>query len=213
MGKIYEATWERAFAALYDLNFRQMEEGGLRDLRRRSLAPATGETIDIGAGTGLNLGLFPDAVSRLVLAEPSRYMASKLRQKVGDEGVAAEVIEAPAERLPFPDDSFDTAAFTLVLCTVPDQEPALAEAARVLRPGGRLLFLEHVRADSRRTARWQDRLQRPWHFVAAGCHANRDTEAAIRRSPFEISSLEAGEIPKALPIMKPSILGEARLPA
>ena len=213
MGAIYEATWGRGFAAVYDRMFREMEENGLHDLRARSLAPATGETIDIGAGTGLNLGLFPDAVSRLVLAEPNRHMASRLRQKVDDEGSSAEVVEAPAEQLPFPDASFDTAAFTLVLCTVPDQEAALAEAARVLRPGGRLMFLEHVRADNERTARWQDRLQRPWHFVAAGCHANRDTEAAIRRSPFEIEDLEAGEIPKALPIMKPMIRGTARLPA
>jgi len=212
MGALYEATWERGFAALYDLNFRQMEKAGLRDMRRESLAPAEGRTLDIGAGTGLNLGLFPPGVTELVLAEPSRHMAAKLRRKVQEEGVAAEVVEAPAEQLPFPDDSFDTAVFALVLCTVPDQDAALAEAARVLRPGGRLLFLEHVRAESRRAARWQDRLQRPWHFVAAGCHANRDTEAAIRRSAFHIGEVAAGEIPKALPIMKPAIRGEARLP-
>lgn len=213
MGAIYEATWERGFAALYDLGFRQMEEGGLREIRRETLKPARGRTVDIGAGTGLNLDLFPHAVSELTLVEPSVHMAAKLREKVARGSRAAEVVEAPAESMPFPDATFDTAVFGLVLCTVGDPDAALAEVARVLKPGGRMLFFEHVRAESPRVARWQDRIERPWRFIAAGCHANRDTEAAISRSPLEIERLEHGRLPKAMPLMRPLIRGSARLPA
>src|SRR3712207_3959245 len=143
-------------------------------MRGETLAAASGRTVDVGAGTGANIGLFPPAVTELVLAEPSPHMAKRLKQKVEEERAAATVVEAPAEALPFPDDSFDTVAFTLVLCTVPDQPTALGEARRVLRPGGRLVFAEHVRSSDRRTARWQDRLERPWRFFGAGCHCNRD---------------------------------------
>ena len=95
------------------------------------------------------------------------------------------MIEAPAESLPFEDDSFDTVALTLVLCTVPDPPAALREIARVLKPGGRFLFLEHVRADEPKLARWQDRLHGPWYLFGDGCHCNRDTLATIEGSPLD----------------------------
>ena len=98
---------------------------------------------------------------------------------------------APADRLPFDDDSFDTVVVTLVLCTVEDLDATLAEVARVLRPGGRLLFLEHVRAEEPRLARWQDRLERPWRFIGHGCHPNRDTVATIAASPLELERRRA----------------------
>jgi len=213
MGAIYEATWGRGFAALYDWFLQSSEEAGLTDMRRELLATASGDVIDIGAGTGVNLELFPDSVTRLVMAEPSEHMAKRLRGKVEESGRAAEVVEAGAEALPFPDDSFDVAVFTLVLCTVDDPDASLAEAARVLRPGGRLLFLEHVRSESEKTAKWQDRVERPWGFMAAGCHPNRDTGAAIGASPLEIESLIDDEFPKAPSLARPLIRGTARLPA
>ena len=111
-------------------------------------------------------------------------MTKQLRAKAGGGGRAAEVVEAPGERLPFADESFDTAVGTLVLCTVPDHAATLAEIARVLKPGGRLLFLEHVRAEEAGLARWQDRLERPWRFLGDGCHCNRDTVATIAASPL-----------------------------
>jgi len=210
MGRIYDATWGRGFAALYDRAFRATEEAGLREMRRQALAGAEGRTIDVGAGTGANLGLFPAAVTDLILAEPDPHMAKRLRAKAAQE--EATVIEAPAERLPFEDASFDAAAFTLVLCTVSNPAAALAEASRVLKPGGKLLFLEHVRAEDPGLARWQDRLEKPWRFLADGCHCNRDTVATIEASPLTVEQVEQGELPKAPPLVRPLVRGSARLP-
>jgi ubiquinone/menaquinone biosynthesis C-methylase UbiE len=211
MGRIYDATWGRGFAALYDRAFEATEEAGLREMRREALAGARGRTIDLGAGTGANLDLYPDAVSELVLAEPDPHMLKQLQAKVGEKGVAAEVTDASAESLPFADSSFDTAIFTLVLCTVPDPERALAEAARVLKPGGKLLFLEHVRAGDTGLARWQDRLEKPWRFLGDGCHCNRDTVATIEASPLTLQGVEQGKLPKAPPIVRPLVRGSATL--
>jgi ubiquinone/menaquinone biosynthesis C-methylase UbiE len=210
MGRLYDATWGRGFAAVYDRGLEATEEAGLRDTRQRLLAGATGRTIDLGAGTGANLGLFSAAVTELVLAEPDPHMLAKLRAKLGESGSKATAIEAPAEELPFEDSSFDTAVFTLVLCTVPDPAAALAEAARVLRPGGRLLFVEHVRAEDPGLARWQDRLEKPWRFLADGCHCNRDTVAAVEASPLRLEQLERDRLPKAFPIVRPLVKGAAR---
>lgn len=209
MGRIYDATWGRGFAALYDRAFEATEEAGLRAMRREVLSEARGRTIDLGAGTGANLGLYPDAVTELVLAEPDPHMLKQLRVKVGEKGVVAEVSDASAEDLPFPDASFDTAIFTLVLCTVPHPDRALAEAARVLKPGGKLLFLEHVRAEDAGLARWQDRLEGPWRFLADGCHCNRDTVESIEASPFTVEQVEHSKLPKAPPLVRPLVQGQA----
>ncbi|HEY5816476.1 MAG TPA: class I SAM-dependent methyltransferase [Solirubrobacterales bacterium] len=210
---MYDATWGRVFSALYDSMLRGTEEAGLRERRREVLAAAQGRTIDIGAGTGANLGLFPDGLEQVVMAEPDPHMVKRLRRKVAEAGAEVELVEAGAERLPFEDAGFDTAVFTLVLCTVPDPDAALVEAARVLKPGGRLLFLEHVRAESPGTARWQDRLESPWRFLADGCHCNRDTVARIEASPLALESVERGELPKSPPITRPLAWGRATLPA
>jgi ubiquinone/menaquinone biosynthesis C-methylase UbiE len=213
MGRLYDATWGRAFSAIYDTLLKGTEEAGLREMRRQTLAEANGRTIDVGAGTGANLGLYPDSVTELILSEPDPHMTKRLRARLAESGTEAELVEAPAERLPFEDGSFDTAIFTLVLCTVPDPDAALAEAARVLKPGGKLLFVEHVRSQQPGIARWQDRLERPWHFFADGCHCNRDTVAAIETSPFSLQRVERGELPKSPPITKPLARGSARLAA
>lgn len=209
MSRLYDATWGRAFTELYDRGLRATEEAGLREIRRSALAAAEGRTIDLGAGTGANLPLYPAAVSALVLVEPDPHMLRKLRPRLDRAAVPTEAVQAGAEALPFEDSSFDTAVFTLVLCTVPDPAAALAEAARVLKPSGRLLFVEHVRSRSSGLARWQDRLERPWHFLGDGCHCNRDTAATISGSPFTIERLEHDSMPKAPPIVRPLIAGSA----
>jgi len=212
MGRIYDATWGRGFAALYDRAFAATEDAGLREMRSRALSEAQGRTIDIGAGTGANLELYPEAVTDLVLAEPDPHMFKQLRVKVAESGIEAETTDAPAEKLPFPDAGFDTAVFTLVLCTVPNPRAALAEAARILKPGGKLLFLEHVRAKDAGLAHWQDRLEKPWRFIGDGCHCNRDTVATIEASPLTLEQVEHGKLPKAPPLVRPLVLGSASLP-
>jgi ubiquinone/menaquinone biosynthesis C-methylase UbiE len=209
MGKLYDATWGRGFTALYDKLMESTEEEGLRDMRRETLSSASGRTIDLGAGTGANLGLYPDSVTELVLAEPDPHMLRKLRPKAEEAGVEAEIVQARAEDVPFEDSSFDTAVFTLVLCTVPDPAAALAEAARILKPGGRLLFVEHVRSEDSGLARWQDRLERPWHFFGDGCHCNRDTVATVEAAPFAVEGVEKTELPKSPPIVRPLVMGSA----
>jgi ubiquinone/menaquinone biosynthesis C-methylase UbiE len=211
MGRIYDATWGRLFAAMYDRNLKAAEDAGLREMRRETLAAAGGRTIDLGAGTGANLALYPDAVTELVLAEPDPHMSKQLRQKLAQSSHTAELVEAPAERLPFEDSSFDTAVFTLVLCTVPNPQAALAEAARILKPGGKLLFVEHVRAEDAGLAHWQDRLEKPWRFIGDGCHCNRDTVATIEASPLTVEQVDHDRLPKAPPIVRPLVRGQARL--
>jgi ubiquinone/menaquinone biosynthesis C-methylase UbiE len=206
-GRIYEATWGRLFAFGYDRFLAATEEAGLRDMRRELLSQASGRTLEVGAGTGLNADLYPDAVTELVLSEPDRFMAAKLRAKRPE----AELIQAPAESLPFEDDSFDTVALTLVLCTVPDPPAALREIARVLKPGGRFLFLEHVRSQDPKLARWQDRLHRPWRLFGDGCNCNRDTLGTIEASPLTVERSEGGSLPKSPPIVRPLLRGAARV--
>jgi ubiquinone/menaquinone biosynthesis C-methylase UbiE len=180
----------------------------MREERRQLLAAAEGVTIEVGAGTGLNLEHYPEAVTRLVLAEPDRHMRRRLRQRVDAVGRAAEVVEASAEQLPFPDSTFDTAVVTLVLCSVPHQEAALAEIGRVLKPDGRLLFIEHVRSDDPKLAKRQDRIRPIYNLV--GCNPNRDTLAAIEASALRVESVKHGEVPKAPKVERPMIVGTAR---
>jgi ubiquinone/menaquinone biosynthesis C-methylase UbiE len=213
MGRIYDATWGRGFSALYDRCFKASEEAGLRDMRRELLAEARGRVLELGAGTGLNLELYPESVTDLTLTEPDPHMVKQLRKRVADSGRQGEVIEAPAEKLPFDDDSFDTVALTLVLCTVPNPTAALQEIKRVLKPDGQFLFLEHVRSPDPGLAKWQDRLEKPWRFLGDGCHCNRDTVSAISAAGLKLGDVEQPEFPKAPPIVKPMAKGSARLAA
>jgi SAM-dependent methyltransferase len=233
MGKAYDATWGRAFARFYDRALKATEENGLGAMRGELLAEARGRVVEIGAGTGVNLELYGDGVEDLTLVEPDPHMGAQLRKRLAERGedesregasidpadalaapvkpIPAHLVAAPAEALPFPDDTFDTAVATLVLCTIPDPVAAINELARVLRPGGRLLFIEHVRAEDASSARWQDRLEKPWRFLADGCHCNRDTEANLRASSFKVESIDHTKMPKAAPIVRPLIRGTAVL--
>jgi len=160
-------------AAFYDAFLWRGERRGMRERRAAVLAEAHGRTLEIGAGTGLNLRHYPEEVSELVLTEPVDAMSVRLRARAEAIGPHARVVGTPAEDLPFPDGYFDTVVSTMVLCTVEDPQRAMDEVARVLVPGGQLLFIEHVRADSERLARWQDRLHRPWQVFGDGCNCNR----------------------------------------
>ena len=211
-GRLYDATWGRAFAATYDRFLRSTERAGLAARRSDLVSGARGRTIELGAGSGLNLEHYTDAVGELVLTEPFGPMAKQLRERVEGSSREAEVIEAPAERLPVDDESFDTVVITLVLCTVADPTAVLAEIGRVLRPGGTVLFLEHVRSGDERSARRQDRLHRPWRFVGHSCNCNRDTLGSIEASGLELDEVTHGEMPKAPSIVRPLITGSAHRP-
>jgi ubiquinone/menaquinone biosynthesis C-methylase UbiE len=198
----------RLFAAVYDAVSKGSEAAGMREQRHELLAKAQGATIEIGAGTGLNLEHYPDAVTRLVLVEPDKHMRRKLDERLTALGREAEIVDAPAEKLPFPDSTFDTAVVTWVLCSVPSQEAALAEIARVLKPDGRFLFIEHVRSDDPKIAKKQDRIRPLYNLV--GCNPNRSTLAAIEASPLTVESVKHGEVPKAPKVERPMIVGTAR---
>jgi ubiquinone/menaquinone biosynthesis C-methylase UbiE len=201
------------FAAIYDRLLASSEDAGLADMRASVLARASGRTLELGAGTGANAAHYPAAVTEVVLTEPDPHMARRLRDKLAAEppGLEYEVVETDAEHLPYDDDSFDTVVSTLVLCTVDDPTRVGAEIARVLRPGGSLLVLEHVR-DPRegRLGSWQDRLERPWGWFSGGCHPNRDTAATLAAAGFDVSELEPAEFPKAPPLARPMIQGPVR---
>jgi len=179
----------RIAAAIYDPLTRPLERM-LVEHRTRLLADLAGDLLDVGAGTGANLPHYPPA-ARVVAAEPDRAMRARLTAKLTHPPVRAnvEVADVAAESLPYPDASFDALIYTLVLCTVTDPDLALAEARRVLRPGGTLAVLEHVRGTGR-LARWQDRLTPLWSRLAAGCHPNRDIHTAIHRAGFTIHHAE-----------------------
>ena len=198
-------------AALYDRWFEPAERAGLASLRRQLLSPAAGAVLEIGAGTGLNLGHYPDAVERLMLAEPDRAMLRRLTPKLLDVRACAGVKVATAEQLPCETGSIDFVISTFVLCMTPSPARALKEVRRVLRGDGRLLFLEHVRSDEDRLSRLQDLLAPAWRRISYGCHCNRPTLDTIRAGGFEVVSLQTGRLPKAPPLWRPYVLGEAVL--
>lgn len=200
----------RLFAALYDHLNAGYERTVMRPRREQLLADAHGTVLELGAGTGANLDLYPRSLD-LMLTEPDPHMRRRLEARLGEAGRAVPVVAAPAERLPVTDDSVDTVVATLVFCSVGDPDRALAEVRRVLRPGGRLLFLEHVRSDNPATARWQDRLTPVSRRVAGGCHPNRDALAAIRRAGFQVVELQAHPTSGPAERMQPMIQGAATL--
>jgi ubiquinone/menaquinone biosynthesis C-methylase UbiE len=177
--------------------------------RRLLLAPTSGRVLEIGAGTGWSFRHYPDAVEEIVALEPDDGMRERGEQRAAASGRPVRFVGESAESLSFEDESFDAIVSMAVLCTVPDVERALLEVRRVLRPGGALHFVEHVRAESPTLARWQDRLERPWGFVAQGCHPNRDTLAALSDAGFEVEVVERGELPLVPPIVRPYVLGRA----
>jgi ubiquinone/menaquinone biosynthesis C-methylase UbiE len=207
---------ERLFAWYYPKICAISERAGQREVRRDLVAEARGRTLEIGAGSGLNLPHYTQAVTELVISEPSPHMLDQLRELLEAEPPAVgswRLEEAGADALPFDDESFDTVVCTYVLCSVPDQAQALEEVARVLRPGGRFLYLEHVHdRDGTLLARAQDALALPHRYVAAGCHPNRRTGDAIDDSPLEIERLEHDAMPRAFPLVKPVIIGSAVRP-
>ena len=199
---------KKFFAATYDSFSRKSEEAGLREMRQTLLAAADGSVLEIGGGTGANLAHYDGLVESLVVTEPEPAMLRRLQSRARDEAPLAKILRAPAEDLPFEDDSFDTVVSTLVLCGVDDQARSVRELRRVLKPGGHLLFLEHVRSDDPALARFQDRMN--WlNRIVVRCDCNRPTLSTIEASGFTVSELEQTELPKAPKFVRPLIVGTA----
>ena len=201
--------WGSIFAAGYDRLLAGTEAAGLARHREALLAGALGRVVEIGGGTGANLPFYGRAVSELVITEPEEPMARRLERKLRGYRVPAQVVRAPAERLPLESETFDCAVSTLVLCTVADPARTLAEIRRLLKPEGRLLFIEHVRSEDLDVARWQDRLRRPWAWLGQGCQCNRRSVEAMRAAGFSIDDVRHHELPKAPSIVRPLVVGVA----
>jgi ubiquinone/menaquinone biosynthesis C-methylase UbiE len=199
------------FATIYDPFMRKSERACLSAWRHELLEHVSGSVLEIGAGTGANIAHYPRSLERLVLTDPDVHMLARLRRR--PMNVDAEIMRASADALPFEDRSFDYVVCTLVLCSVPDLSTTLAEVRRVLRPGGALVFLEHVAAeDFPARLRWQRRVTPVWTKLAGNCHLTRETGQAIENAGFQFESLTKDSMRKALPIVRPTIRGIARTP-
>src|SRR4051794_26546448 len=203
------SIWGRVFAAGYDTVMKGPEQSTFRAHREALLSGVSGRVLEIGGGTGANLEFYPAAVTEIVITEPEEPMARRLERKLAGHSLPARVEHVPAEALPFEDGSFDYAVSTLVLCTVNDPERALGEVKRVLKPGGKLVFLEHVRSRNPKLARWQDRLQPLQYRFGHGCHCNRPTLDNVKAAGFEVEQVERDRVKKAPPIVRPLIAGTA----
>ena len=206
---IGSGVWARVFAVLYDPFVWVGERAGLRAQREELLSHARGRTVEIGGGTGLNLPHYPNGLDELVMVEPDGAMRVRLEKRLGRSRRQAWVVDAPAERLPFADGSVDTVVSTFVLCTVDAPDLALREIARVLRPDGQLLFIEHVRSESPTLVYWQDRLAGPWRHFAAGCRCNRATAELIVTCGLELERVSEASWHAMPPIVRPLIAGRA----
>jgi ubiquinone/menaquinone biosynthesis C-methylase UbiE len=205
---------ERLFAWYYPRLLGVAEDAGQRETRHQLIAPrAHGEVLELGAGFGVNLPHYGEQVEELIITEPSPYMLRRLQAGLADSPLRPQRVRlqrVDAQQMPFPDASFDTVVGTFILCTTPDPERVLAEVARVLRPGGRFLFMEHVHAGEKTMlGRLQDAVQLPHRILAGGCHPNRRTERLLENSPLRVVAIERDRQPRAFPTVRPVIRGEA----
>lgn len=172
-----------------------MRSSRLAEYRARLLAQAEGEVLEIGIGSGLNLPFYGAAVRRVVGVDPSPGLARLAERAIARAPMPVELLPVSAEALPLADASIDTAVSTWTLCSIPDPLRALREVRRVLKPGGRLLFVEHGLAPDAGVARWQHRLTPYWRVCAGGCHLDRPVAALVEEAGFALCDLEVGYMP------------------
>ena len=202
----------KLFALTYDRQMAKAEKAQLGALRQSLLATADGDVLEIGGGTGANLPWYRPETGSLTITEPEPAMVRRLERRAREQAPLAKILRAPAEDLPFEDGTFDVAVSTLVLCGVSDQPRALRQLRRVLRPGGQLLFIEHVRSGDPRLARHQDRMN--WmNQLVVSCDCNRPTLASIQEAGFTVTDVEHLALYKAPSFVSPLIVGRATAPA
>jgi ubiquinone/menaquinone biosynthesis C-methylase UbiE len=201
-------------AKYYDFMLRDSEEKCLREWRKSLLQDLSGDILELGCGTGANLAFYPQTINKLVLTEPSPHMRHQLTLKCsGYQNLPINLLDCSAESLDFPNESFDAVVSTLLLCTVNNPNLALAEIFRVLKPHGKLLFIEHVAArDNPKRLKWQQRIEPFWKIVQCGCHLTRDTEASILKSGFRLEKITRQSMRGVPSVVRPSIRGIAVKP-
>jgi len=187
-----ETKGHKWFASVFDTMNRitGTETKFLAKHRPHIAGEATGQVLEVGAGTGANLPYFAKA-EKVVATEPDPYMLERARKRLAELGVTnIELAQYPAEQLPFENASFDSAVSTMVFCSVRDPNKALAEIKRVLKPSGSFRFIEHVRPDSGLKARVFDAVTPLWRWFGAGCHPNRRTLESVKDAGFELAELK-----------------------
>lgn len=173
------------FAKWYDFFMNPLEQGKFKTIRKELLCEARGMVLEIGSGTGINFPIYENAETVYAI-EPNPAMIEKSITKKENAVVPIEIINAGAEQLPFEDNSFDTVVATLVFCTIPNVDSALKEIKRVLKPGGTILFFEHVKMENRFLAGLQDFLTPAWKRICDGCCLNRNTHQLLKSHSLEI---------------------------
>jgi SAM-dependent methyltransferase len=174
---------------------RAMRNQMLEPFRRRIAGAAEGRVLEIGIGSGHNLPLYGPQVREVLGLDPSIPLLARARERPRDDLSRVQLLAGSAEQIPLADRSVDTIVMTFVACSIPGIGPAVAEMRRVLRPNGRLLFVEHGRAPEPRTALWQDRITPFWRRIQGGCHLNRKIDDLIIRGGFRMDRLETGFVP------------------
>jgi ubiquinone/menaquinone biosynthesis C-methylase UbiE len=171
-----------------------MSDPRIAGLRKETLAPVDGEILEIGFGTGLNLLHYPEHVRRIIAVDPNPGMNRLTLGRVARSGIAVDQRALGGEVLPFEDGTFDSVVSTWTLCSIPEVERALAETYRVLKPGGRFVFLEHGLSGDPNVRRWQRRLNPVQRMLAEGCRLDLDVEAVVRTQPFESIAIDRFEV-------------------
>jgi ubiquinone/menaquinone biosynthesis C-methylase UbiE len=205
-----ESVRRPVFGRVYPMMARAMEDGGMAERRSALLEGLRGQVLEVGAGSGGTFAHYPEGVARVVAVEPEVRLRALAEAAAAGQAVPIEVSAGTAEGLPAAEASMDAVVFSMVLCSVPDPDAALAEAVRVLKPGGQVRFLEHVRAESPGLARMQRLLDATiWPHVAGGCHTGRDALAALERAGLCVERLERFLFPAVRTPFSFYVLGSA----
>ena len=201
----------RFFAFIYDPLIAKTETACLKEWRKELLQNASGVILEVGAGTGANLAYYPDTVNELIISEPDKFMRKKLSEKLRSFDIKNVIIkDFGMEDINLADNSVDCVISTLVCCSVNCPHKSLHQAYRVLKPGGKLIFMEHVAAENNsKRLKWQNRINPIWKLISGNCHTNRETEKYIKQAGFSIQNIQKASMRKAPAIVRPTIRGIA----
>jgi len=201
-------------ALIYDKCMKVTEDACLINWRKDLLKDISGSVLEIGAGTGASLELYPNKDNlQITLSEPDKSMRAQLERKMQSGNLSnATVLPCPSENISSEDNSYDYVFASLVCCSVNDVDVSLKEIKRVLKPDGKFIFLEHVAAEIGSNRRkWQNRLSPLWKIFAGNCHLNRETENSIKAAGFVLEDIKRESMRKAMPLVRPTIRGIARI--